>query len=252
MRLKGKVAIVTGAGSGMGKEIAKLYAQEGAKVIVGDINQDNIDATVQEIQSAGGEAIGVLANVAQEDDVKKMMDTALDHYGSLHILVNNAGIMDNFTPAQDITDEEWERVLSINLTGPMRTIRLALPTMIKQAEGVIINIASVGGLFGSRAGVAYTSSKHGLIGLTKNIGFQYANLGIRCNAIAPGSVETNIGSSIKQPNGFGYQQLSQGLQLNRRVGQASEIAAVALFLASTESSFVNGTVLTADGGWTAY
>jgi NAD(P)-dependent dehydrogenase (short-subunit alcohol dehydrogenase family) len=123
--------------------------------------------------------------------------------------------------------------------------------MLKQGKGVIINVSSIGGLFGARAGVAYTTSKHALIGLTKNIGFQYSQKGIRCNAIAPGGVETNIGDNMK-PNQFGYEKLSLGMQTNPRMGKPSEIAELALFLASDKSSFINGTVITADSGWTAY
>jgi NAD(P)-dependent dehydrogenase (short-subunit alcohol dehydrogenase family) len=127
-----------------------------------------------------------------------------------------------------------------------------MPIFLDKGKGVIINIASVGGLFGSRAGAAYTASKHAVVGLTKNVGFHYATKGIRCNAIAPGAVNTNIGSTIKQPNPFGAQRSSMGLSLNPRAGEAEEIAGVALFLATDESSFVNGIVITADAGWTAY
>ena len=148
----------------------------------------------------------------------------------------------------------WERVISINTPGPMRAIRKALPIMIKQGKGVIVNTASVGGLYGSRAGAAYTASKHAVIGLTKNVGFQYADAGIRCNAIAPGGVETNIMADAGDMNleSRGLKKAMSGTGLNPRNGHPSEIAKVALFLASDDSSFVNGTVITADAGWTAY
>ncbi|MEX2461867.1 MAG: SDR family oxidoreductase [Paenibacillaceae bacterium] len=252
MKLTNKVAVVTGAASGMGKAIAILYAKEGAKVIVSDLNLEAANITVAEIQSNGGVAMAVVANVAKEDDIQNLINTALDTYGTLDILVNNAGIMDNFVPAAELTDELWEKVIAINTTGPMRTIRKALPIFIQKGSGVIINIASVGGLNGSRAGAAYTASKHAVVGLTKNVGFQYATFGIRCNAIAPGGVNTNIGTTINNPNEFGMGKAMAGANINPRMGEPEDIAKVALFLASDDSSFVNGTVITADSGWTAY
>lgn len=254
MKLHNKVAVVTGAGSGMGKEIAKLFAQEGAKVVLADIAEGPLNDVVQEIKESGGTATGVVSNVAKEEDIQNLIDTAVNEFGSLDVLVNNAGIMDKMTAAADVTDELWERVFSVNVNGPMRAIRKALPIMIKQGHGVIINTASVGGLFGSRAGAAYTASKHAIVGLTKNVGYQYAKLGIRCNAIAPGGVETNIGADMANvdKSSLGLQQAMVGMGVNPRMGKPDEIAKVALFLASDDSSFVNGTVLTADAGWTAY
>ncbi|OJF16475.1 MAG: 3-ketoacyl-ACP reductase [Bacillaceae bacterium G1] len=252
MKLQNKVAIVTGAASGMGKAIAVRFAQEGAKVVVSDVNEDGAKQTVEEIAGFGGTATAVYANVAQEDDVRRLIDTAVETYGTLDILVNNAGIMDNFVPAADLTDELWEKVLAVNLYGPMRTIRKALPIFTGKKSGVIINIASIAGLHGSRAGTAYTVSKHGVVGLTKNVAFQYAPLGIRCNAIAPGGVNTNIGTTMSSPNPFGMERAMAGSNFNPRSGEPEEIAAVALFLASDEASFVNGAVIVADAGWTAY
>lgn len=252
MKLQDKVAVVTGAGSGMGKEIANLYAKEGAKVVVSDINTDSANATVEEIKANGGEAIAVVANVAKEEDIQNLIDTAVSTYGTVNILVNNAGIMDDFVPAAEVTDELWDKVFAINTTGPMRAIRKVLPIFLKQENGVIVNIASVGGLMGSRAGATYTASKHAVVGLTKSVGFQYATLGIRCNAIAPGGVNTNIGTTMSHPNEFGMGKAMSGAGFNPRSGEPEEIAKVALFLASDDSSFVNGTVITADAGWTAY
>ncbi|MEQ8197991.1 MAG: SDR family oxidoreductase [Clostridiaceae bacterium] len=251
-KLTDKVAVVTGAGSGMGKAISILYAKEGAKVVAADMNLDSIKAVVAEIESFGGKAMALAANVAKEDDVQNLIDAAVSTYGTLDILVNNAGIMDNFVPAEALTDELWDKVFAVNSTGPMRTIRKALPIFLNKGKGVIINIASVGGVTGSKAGAAYTASKFALVGLTKNVGFQYAKSGIRCNAIAPGAVNTNIGKTINNPNKFGMDRAMAGINLNPRAGEPEEIAGVALFLASDDSSFVNGSVITADGGWTAY
>jgi NAD(P)-dependent dehydrogenase (short-subunit alcohol dehydrogenase family) len=252
MKLQNKVAVVTGAGSGMGKAITILFAKEGAKVIAADMNQETLNKVVAEITANGGTSKPVSANVTKEQDIQNMIDAAVNTFGSLDILVNNAGIMDNFVPVADVTDELWEKVFAVNVTGPMRATRKALPIFIKKGSGVIINIASAGGLFGSRAGAAYTASKHAVIGLTKNVGFEYAKLGIRCNAIAPGAVNTNIGNTLFNPNKFGMERAMAGINLNPRVGEPEEIAKVALFLACDDSSLINGTIITADAGWTAY
>jgi NAD(P)-dependent dehydrogenase (short-subunit alcohol dehydrogenase family) len=252
MKLKDKVAIVTGAGSGMGKQIAILYANEGAKVVVSDINLDAANSTVDEIVTNGGISTVALANVAKEDDVQHLIDSTVETYGTVDILVNNAGIMDGFEPAGDISDERWERVFAVNTTGVMRTTRKVMPIFLEKKNGVIVNIASAGGLNGARAGAAYTASKHAVVGLTKNTGFMYAGKGIRCNAIAPGAVETNIAMSMTNINEFGVGRQGLGMAINPRAGKPEEIAKVALFLASDDSSFVNGTVITADAGWSSY
>lgn len=252
MKLQDKVVVVTGAASGMGKAIAILFAKEGANVVVSDMNLEGARATAADIETNGGKAIAVAANVAKEEDVQNMIDTAVNTCGTLDILVNNAGIMDNMVPAADLTDELWDKVFAVNTTGPMRAIRKALPLFIEKGQGTIVNIASLAGLNGSRAGAAYTSSKHAVVGLTKNVAFQYANQGIRCNAIAPGGVSTNIGTTMATPNPFGLERAMAGISLNPRTGEPEEIATVALFLASDDSKFVNGVVIAADAGWTAY
>ena len=252
MKLQDKVAVVTGAGSGMGKAIATLFAAEGAKVIASDINLELVDKVIGQITAGGGTAVAVPSDVSREDNVQALIDTCVSTYGTLDILVNNAGIMDNFQPAAEVTDEMWEKVFSVNITGVMRMTRKALPIFLEKGKGTIVNIASAGGLTGSRAGVAYTSSKHAVVGFTRNVGFQYATKGIRCNAIAPGAVITNIGATINNPNKFGMERATLGSNLNPRAGEQEEIAKIALFLASEDSSFINGAIITADAGWTAY
>ncbi|TAH74988.1 MAG: SDR family oxidoreductase, partial [Anaerolineaceae bacterium] len=251
MKLKNKVAIVTGAASGMGKAIAIRFAKEGAKVVLSDINEEALNEAVDIINSDGGTAFGVLASVGKNEDIEHLVDITVETYKTVDILVNNAGIMDNFVPVGELTDELWDNVININTTGPMRLIRKCIPIFLEKKQGIIINNASIGGLFGSRAGTAYTASKYALIGITKNIGFQYSGLGIRCNAIAPGAVNTNIGTSMNNPDKFGMERAMSGSANNPRAGESDEIAGVALFLASEDSSFVNGAVITADGGWTA-
>ncbi len=252
MKLQGKIAVVTGAASGMGQAIATVFAREGAGVVVSDINAERAEAVAAELEQGGATAIAVATNVSEEKDIQHLMDTAVAHYGTLDILVNNAGIMDNFVPAHNLTDELWEKVLAVNTTGVMRGTRKALNIFLEKKAGVIINIASIGGLRGSRAGAAYTASKHAVVGLTRNVAFQYADSGIRCNAIAPGAVETNIADTIDNPDSLGMEKATAGHNLNPRIADAEEIARVALFLASDDASIINGAVITADAGWTAY
>lgn len=250
--LQDRVSIVTGAGSGMGKEIAKIFAEEGSKVVVADINLETAEETLKEIEAEGGQGIAIKVDVSKEEDIQTMFKETEEKLGSLDILVNNAGIMDNFVPAEIITDDLWEKVFAVNITSVMRTTRLAIPIFKEKGKGAIINITSVGGLYGSRAGGTYTASKHAVSGFTRNVGFQYAPLGIRCNAIAPGSIETNIGASIIQPDEFGSSRAMAGVSLNPRNGNPREVAEVALFLASDKASFISGEIIKVDGGWTAY
>ncbi|GAK04990.1 3-oxoacyl-[acyl-carrier protein] reductase [Geomicrobium sp. JCM 19037] len=251
MKLDQKVAVVTGAASGMGEAIAKLYAREGASVVVADLNEEGANAVTASIKEQGGQAVAVKVNVAEQDDVNTMIETAVDTFGSIDILVNNAGIMDGFEPAGEITDEKWDLLFEVNTKSVMRSTRKALPYFLEKEAGVIVNIASSGGLNGAHAGVSYTASKHAVVGITKNTGYMYADKGIRCNAIAPGGVQTNIASSLNNVSEFGSGRLQAARSVMPRVGQADEIAKVALFLASDDASFVNGTVVTADAGWTS-
>lgn len=251
MKLNEKVAVVTGAASGMGRAIAKLYAKEGAKVIVADLNLEGAEDVVKEITAEHGVARAVQVNVAKQEDIDLMIDTAVNEYGKLDILVNNAGIMDGFEPVADITDERWDLIFDVNTKGVMRSMRKAIPLFLEQGSGTIVNIASTGGMNGAHAGATYGASKHAVIGLTKNTGYMYAQKGIRCNAIAPGAVKTNISASMKNISEFGMERTKVVQGVIPAVGEPEDIANAALFLASDESSFVNGAVLTVDGGWTA-
>lgn len=252
MRLKDKVAIVTGAASGMGKAIAELYAKEGAKVVVSDYNFDGAQAVAEEITNNGGVAIANRTNVAELADLEQLFAETKEAFGQLDILVNNAGIMDGMEPVGEITDEKWDRVFAVNTTGVMRAMRLATNIFLEQGHGVIVNNISAGGLRGARAGAAYTASKHAVTGLTKNTAYMYAQSGIRCNGIAPGGVETNIATSMTNVSEFGAVRQNTGLATMPRAGKPIEVAQLAVFLASDESSFINGQVIAADAGWLAY
>ncbi len=250
MRLKDKVAIVTGAASGMGLAIARLFVAEGARVLAADWHREAVEAAARDI---GGPIVGVAADVADETECVAMVDRAVKEFGRVDILVNNAGVMDLFSSVADMDNATWRRVLGVNLDGPMFAMRRALPLMLEQGGGVIVNIASVAALGGGAAGAAYTASKHGLVGLTQSTAFQYAKLGIRCNAIAAGGVNTHIMDSIDQSK---LDQAALGRigayhAANPGMLEPIDIAEAVLFLASDDAHHINGVVLPVDMGWRA-
>ena len=253
IRLKDKVAVVTGASSGIGRATSLLFAKEGASVVAVARRKERLyELAEQAEKQGGGPIVAFPGDITNKEDVENMLALAVERFGRLDVLVNNAGVMDEMTPVGEVEDELWNRVITINLTGPFYACREAVKLMVDQEAGNIINVASVGGIGGSRAGTSYTASKFGLVGMTKNIAYQYALKGIRCNAICPGGVDTEIGVGIANPSPFGIERVMAGAQNNPRSGTAEEIANIALFLASEESSFVNGAILVADAGWTAY
>jgi NAD(P)-dependent dehydrogenase (short-subunit alcohol dehydrogenase family) len=253
MRLQGKVAIITGAGSGMGRAMALRFSQEGATIVAADWNEATLDGVVNEIKAMGGEVTGIKVNIAAQADAEGLIDQAFATYGKIDVLCNNAGVMDLNQGVGELTDEMWKRVIGINLDGPMYTSRRVVPIMIAQGGGSIINVASAASLGGGAAGAAYTVSKHGLVGLTKNTAWIYAQKGIRCNAIAPGGTQTNIVSSVDMTkfDPEGSKRTGAFTGIIPAMLQSEDIANLALFLASDESRLINGTVIPADGGWRA-
>jgi len=243
MRLSDKVAVITGAAKGIGRATAETFLREGALVVAADLGP-------AEGLGPGDRVSTVVGNVASREGAERIVHAAIERFGRVDVLVNNAGILDAFLPVGELTDEVWERVLAVNLSGPMYTSRAALPAMLERRSGVIINVSSVGGLFGARAGAAYTASKHGLIGLTRNIAATYARDGIRCVAVCPGGVNTGIGLG-GGPSERGYAALKGTLATSIRLAEPAEMASLLLFLASDDSSALNGAVIVADGGWTA-
>ena len=250
-KLDNKVAIVTGASSGMGAAITRLFTQEGATVIAIARRKEKLQSFVDDVAREGGTVLALSGDVAKEENVRNAVRTAIETYDRLDIVVNNAGLMDRMAPVGEVDDQLWNAILDVNLTGPMRMMRAAIPHFLEQGRGVFVTVASIGGLNGCRAGAAYTASKHGVIGLAKNVGYMYARKGIRSNIIAPGGVNTEITQGLQiDPEGGAL--CGAGLVTNPRMGEADEIARVALFLASDDSSFVNGATVVADSGWSAY
>lgn len=253
MKLKDKVVVVTGASSGMGKAIAYLFAQEGAKVYGVARRVERLNDLAISANSFEGKIIAYEADLMKQEDAEKMIDFVYNEAGKIDVLVNNAGMMDDFSPVGEVSDDIIEKVFQLNFYAPLYTTRKAIDIFLKQKGGNIINTASIAGLYGARAGVAYTASKHALIGLTRNTGYMYAKENIRCNAICPGGVETDIGTGefMSNLNQKSFELVMPSLATNPRNGKAEEIAKIALFLASDDSEFINGQCIIADSGWTA-
>lgn len=248
MRLSNKVAIITGSASGMGRAAAELFAREGASVVVTDISAEMGEATIRDIRNAGGKAIFVQANVAVEDEVKQMVNTTIDAFGRVDVLYNNAGIMPTDDGSvTDLTEATWDRILDVNLKSTFLCSKYAIPHMMKQGHGSIINIASFVAFMGCTVPQdAYTASKGGLLSLTKSFAVQYGPYGIRCNAICPGPIETPMLRTLWTS------EEARNLRLSRiplgRFGEPNDIIYMALYLASDESSWTTGAWLIVDGG----
>lgn len=254
MRLARKAVVVTGASSTLGRAIADLFAQEGADVLAVAMGLKRLEALAKRAAEYGGNIVPFRGDMTIKSQIEGMIDEAVSRFGRLDVLVNNAGLMDDFSPVGDFDDEIFAKVMKLNLEAPAYGMRRAIKQFEKQGGGVIINIASVGGLFGCRGGAAYTASKHGLIGLTKNTAYMYANKNIRCNAICPGSIKKEVDSHdfLEEFNEDGKSVAMKGMGLVDRPGESDEIAEVAVFLASDSSSYINGQAIVVDGGWTCY
>lgn len=246
-RLEGKTAFVTGAGSGMGRAISLLFASEGANVVAVDVNLDTAQATAATILDSGGAAIACAADVRDREQVHQAVDAGAAAFGGYSILINNAGIFDGQAKLLDTSDELWDRVMGINLMSAFIVTKAVLPHIIAGGGGSVINTASVASHVAGSGGNAYTTSKHGMLGFTRQLALDYAADGVRVNAICPGAVDTGLTRPF-------WEQDPESLKLYSavpagRVGAAEDIAKLALFLASDDSSFIYGVGVVIDGGF---
>ena len=242
MRLENKVVIITGAGSGIGKETALLFAKEGAKVVVADVNEKGGEETVAEIKR-NGDGFFVKLDVSNREQSKQMAKTVLEKYGKIDVLINNAGIVQDAFVSK-MTEQQWDKVIDINLKGVFNCIQSVVETMMKQGSGVIINTSSIVGLNGNVGQVNYSATKAGLIGMTKTLAKELGRKGIRVNAVAPGFIATPMTSAVPEKI---LEMMKEKTPL-KRLGEPKDIANAYLYLASDESNFVNGAVLSVDGG----
>ena len=251
MRLQDKVSIITGAASGMGRVAARMFAAEGAKVVVADVTEQAASSVVDEVKAAGGQAVAVAADVSKEPDAKRMIDTAVEAFGRVDVLYNNAGIMPEADHSViDTSVEDWDRVMAVNVRGVFLGCKYAIPKMVEQGSGSIINIASFVALVGcSNPQDAYTASKGAVISLTRSLAVQFAPKGVRSNAICPGPVETPL-----LMDWLVKDEEAKRIRLARnptgRFGKPEEIVHMAIYLASDESRWTNGAALVVDGGIT--
>lgn len=246
--LKGKVAIVTGAASGIGRATARLMAREGASVVVSDINEPDGNKVVKEITADGGKAIFIKADTSSAEDNQKLVDKTLSEFGALHIAVNNAGIGGPLSPTGEYPLDGWRNVIDINLSGVFYGMRYQIPAMKSHGGGSIVNIASILGQVGTAGAPAYTAAKHGVVGLSRTAALDHAKQGIRINAVGPGYIRTPlIEKSLDQDALDGL----VALHPIGRLGEDHEVAELILWLASDKASFVTGNYYAVDGGYLA-
>jgi len=243
----GKVALVTGAGSGLGEASARLLARNGLKVVVSDVNSGAASGVAESINAAGGQALANIADVAQQDQMQAAVDFAMAQFGALHYAVNNAGISGHHAPIGEQDSKDWERVTSINLDGVYYGLRCQIPAILQSGGGAIVNVSSVAGLIGMPGIAAYVAAKHGVAGLTKSAALDYAKQGIRINSVHPGAIETPILAPVNDE----VRPLLMAAHPMGRFGAPDDIAHAVAFLLSDVAGYITGTQLAVDGGYTA-
>ena len=247
MRLEGKVALVTGAASGIGRATALAFAQEGAKVVAADVLVNDGEETVRLIKEAGGQAIFVKCDVSRRAEVEGLIKKAVETYGVLHCAFNNAGIEGRMALSPDFDEDEWDRIIDVNLKGVWLCLKYELPQMLKQGGGVVVNTASVGGLVGLQGLSPYCASKGGVVQLTRAVALECAQSNIRVNAICPGGIRTPLSMRLAKQPLMGTAQPTP----MRRWGEPKEVAEAVVWLCSDASSFVTGHLMAIDGGFVA-
>ena len=249
MILKGKVAIVTGASSGIGKSIAQSFAREGAAVVVSDLNQDAGEKVVADIRAAGGEATFVAGNVSKPADCERTVQAALERYDRLDVACNNAGIGGDTKPTAELSIEGWQKVIDINLSGVFFGMKYQIPAMLKGGGGSIVNMASILGQVGFANSSAYVAAKHGVVGLSQTTAIEYAAQKVRVNSVGPGFIHTPLTKNLEEDRKTNEMLIS--LHPMGRLGNPEEVAELVLWLASEKSSFVTGAYYPVDGGYLA-
>src|SRR3954469_20782172 len=245
----GKVALVTGASSGMGLATAKAFADAGAAVVLADIREDLVRAEAEKLSTAGQKAIAVRCDVSDDGDVASMVGRTVSEFGRLDAAFNNAGVMARIAPTADSTREEWDRVIGVNLRGVWSCMKHELRQRERQGSGAIVNNASVGALTGNPGIGSYIASKHGVVGLTRTAALEYIKLGIRVNAVNPGLIDTQIARDVVAGDERAYAEIATHVPIGR-AGRPEEIASAVLWLCSPGASYVVGHALTVDGGMT--
>lgn len=247
--MDGKVALVSGAASGIGRAVALAFAERGCRVVVSDVDQEGGAETVEQIKSGGGEARFIKADVSKPDEVEALVQETVEAYGQLDYACNNAGISGGTAPTAEHKLEDWQRVIDINLSGVFYSMKYEIPAMLDSGGGAIVNMASILGQVGFGQAPAYVAAKHGVLGLTKTTALEYAQQGIRVNAVLPAFIHTPLISELEEDEDT--RQMLIGLHPMGRLGNPEEVAGMVVWLCSDEASFVTGSPYLVDGGYVA-
>lgn len=249
-QLDGRVTLITGGAAGIGRALVEGFIAAGGRVLAVDRSADHL-AELESAIDARDALATFAADVTDPAAIGAMLAATEPRFGPVEVICNNAGILDRMMPLDETDDAMWERVMAVNLTAPMRLTRAALPGMLARGRGVFVNSCSIASFQGGRGGASYTVTKHGLLGLTRAVATTYGERGIRCNAIAPGSVATGIAAGA-EPSASGWELRKKGLATRPPQAQPGDIAPIAVFLASDEARYLNGALIVADAGWTIY